>query len=466
MQGAFRVGVLVTVGAALFLGVYWILGKSVFSSKTVTYYAQFADAGGITSGATVMMAGVQIGQVTKVELKGPDKALVTMAVDEGVQIPVGSTVELPTALIGIGDRQLNILPPAKGWTGSLAPRSILLGVKQSPFQSLLPDMNSTLAELNKTISAARRLIEDTPIKKNVESLLAATNKTVKQFGDLAARLDTTVAQNQANLRQLLTNGNKIMADIGLATGKLTAYVKSGKLEGQIDGLMAELDKTVKAGQKLVGDLNAIVADPELKESLSSVLANANKISESGTRLAANAEAMSKNGVEITDNAVQVSKKVNALADDAKDLFDRLKKAVEKLPKEIKFPTIEAEADVMRETHPDRWRTDLNMKVPAFGNEFYFGFYDAFESNKINLQLGKELGSSALLRYGVYAGKPGLGVDYRLAPRFSLRGDLFGANDTRFDVRARYDFGNGIFGWIGVDRIFRKNAPTIGVGFSK
>lgn len=465
MQGAWKVGLLVVVAGALFLGIYWVLGKSVFASKSELYYAEFQDAGGITTGSEVMMAGVQIGQVSGVELKGPNKALLTLSIHDGVRIPEGSKVELPTALIGIGDRQLNVAAPPK-WTSFANPGTVFQGVKQSPLQSMLPNVDETLSELTRTVASARKLLEGSPISKKLEVLLDNSNQTVKQFGLLAARLDTTVAQNQATLRSLLAHGNKIMADLGAASGKLAAYVKTGKLEGQIDGLMAELDKTVKSGQKLVTDLDAIVGDPALKDNLSTILANATKITESGTRLAANAETMSKNGVEVTENAVEVSKKVNALADDAKDLFDRLKKAVEKLPKEIKFPEIRAEANLFRESDPGRWRTDLNMVVPIGGNDVYLGLFDAFESNKINLQLGRRVGPNSVLRYGVYAGKPGVGVDYRLAPQFSLRGDLFGANDPRFDLKARYDFGNGLFGWIGVDRIFRQNAPTIGIGIRR
>ena len=60
----------------------------------------------------------------------------------------------------------------------------------------------------------------------------------------------------------------------------------------------------------------------------------------------------------------------------------------------------------------------------------------------------------------------MGVEYRLAPALSLRGGLYDINELRGDIRARYEFGNGLYGFVGVNRLFNQNAPTIGIGFRK
>jgi len=68
MQSATRVGFLVVVFVGLLVGAYAVLQRSFFAPKTKTYYAEFADAGGVTTGARVLMAGVEIGTVAGVEL--------------------------------------------------------------------------------------------------------------------------------------------------------------------------------------------------------------------------------------------------------------------------------------------------------------------------------------------------------------------------------------------------------------
>jgi phospholipid/cholesterol/gamma-HCH transport system substrate-binding protein len=66
-----RVGAFVIAALLVFLGVIYMLGARarLFESKQVVA-AEFAQVGGLTEGATVRLAGVQIGRVSAVELPG------------------------------------------------------------------------------------------------------------------------------------------------------------------------------------------------------------------------------------------------------------------------------------------------------------------------------------------------------------------------------------------------------------
>jgi hypothetical protein len=107
-----------------------------------------------------------------------------------------------------------------------------------------------------------------------------------------------------------------------------------------------------------------------------------------------------------------------------------------------------------------------VTVPFGEERATIGLYDAAESNKLNLQLGRDLTSLLSLRYGVYASKPGIGVDYVLSPRVSLRGDLFGLNDPQMDFRVAYGFGQGFNAWAGIERVFQRPMVAFGVGVKK
>src|SRR5438128_2735656 len=64
-----RVGVFVLVGLAVFLGVIYMLGaRARLFEARYTLYGEFTEVGGLQEGATVRLAGVQIGRVSKVEL--------------------------------------------------------------------------------------------------------------------------------------------------------------------------------------------------------------------------------------------------------------------------------------------------------------------------------------------------------------------------------------------------------------
>ena len=67
----FRVGVFVLMALAVFLGMVYALGARarIFEAR-YTIHADFAEVSGLTEGATVRLAGVQIGRVSGVHLPG------------------------------------------------------------------------------------------------------------------------------------------------------------------------------------------------------------------------------------------------------------------------------------------------------------------------------------------------------------------------------------------------------------
>src|SRR5438552_16621273 len=67
----FRVGLFVLVALAAFLGMVYALGaRARLFEARYTIHADFTEVGGLTDGATVRLAGVQIGRVTGVHLPG------------------------------------------------------------------------------------------------------------------------------------------------------------------------------------------------------------------------------------------------------------------------------------------------------------------------------------------------------------------------------------------------------------
>src|SRR5438034_8883110 len=67
----FRVGVFVLVALAAFLGMVYALGaRARLFEAHYTIHAEFTEVAGLTEGATVRLAGVQIGRVTDVHLPG------------------------------------------------------------------------------------------------------------------------------------------------------------------------------------------------------------------------------------------------------------------------------------------------------------------------------------------------------------------------------------------------------------
>jgi len=466
MQDASRVGFLVIVFIALVLGAYAVLGKSVFAPKTTSYYADFPDAAGIAPGAKVLMAGVKIGTVREIELRSPNVARMTLDIESDKKIPAGSTAMLQTSLIGFGDNPVQIVPPASPNGSFLAANSVLKGVKASALSGILPNSEQTVAELNKTLAATRRLLEDQKLKKSLEELLATSNKTIAEFGKLANGASTLMAQNKATIAKAMADAAGAIADVRKGIELATKLLKDDKLKGQMSAILDRLNATGAQAELLVKNLNEFITDPTLRQPLSASMENIKTMTDSGTRIAASTEDIAKNGVTISEKAIELAEKANLIADEARATLQKLQGFFQKVPSGDVFSKIETRMDLVRESDPGRFRTDVDVAMPFKDYKLHLGVFDAFETNKLTAQLGQKFGADNEYRYGVYAGKPGLGVQYQLAPKFYLDGNLFGLNETRLDIRARYDFGKDIVGWLGVNRAFNGNAPMIGIGIRK
>ncbi|MFN8219511.1 MAG: MlaD family protein [Fimbriimonadales bacterium] len=467
MQGAWKVGLLVVVFVGLLLGAYRTLGQSLFKPETDKYDILFADASGIAEGTRVLLAGVKIGQVEKVSLDTPQRARVSFSVQKGVKLPAGSGAVLPESLIGIGDNPIQIVPPVKLSGTALTPGAEIVGVRSSPLASLFPDTKGTMEEVNKTLAATRKLIENEELKNNLNKLMATSEKTVAQFGSLASRIDGLVGANQKSIQTAINNAAAAMEEVKKTTAAVQKLASDPQWKDKVAGLLDNLSATTKKADELMASLNEFVGDPALKDSITKTLANTEKMSESGTKIAANAEEMSKNGITITEKATALMDKANTIADEARELLKKLGGVFEKGSSVgAGLKDIEADMDISRDSRPGRWRTDAEVIIPVGERKVHLGLYDAFESNKITLQLSQRWNDRLSYRYGIYASKPGVGVEYRLAPALSLRGDLYDINELRGDIRARYEFGNGLYGFVGVNRLFNQNAPTIGIGFRK
>jgi len=464
MGPAVRVGAF----AALFL-VLAVLGMSVlqrglFAPRRSEYFAEFSDAGGVTTGSPVFLSGVQVGSVTNVNLTKGNVARLTLEIEQTTHIPADATALVPASLISIGESRV-LLAGTPG-SGQMKPGSVIPGSLGSPLQGL--NLDETLGEVNKTLIAVRDVVEDQEMKAGIKKLLASLDRTANNFGTVAGRVDTLVARNQGVMEQSLRSASSSLTNLQAVTVEVRKLVASGELQGKTTALLDTLQGAVTEGKALVSDLRAMANDPQMKSQIHETLENVKVISASGTRVAADAELMAKNGVKVSEEATVLMKKANSLADEVDSLIKKFNKTVDDITERGKgFSSgVQIEATVMGETRPGRLRTDLNATIPIGQERLSLGLYDAFESNKVNLQFVRSFGSRTDLRYGVYASKPGIGVDYALAPRVGLRADVFGLNDPRFDARLGIDLGRSVTGWFGLDRVFERNSPSLGVTIRK
>lgn len=111
MKGRFRlelaVGVFMLIGLGCLAYLSIRLGKlDVRGGHSYEVTAIFSDLGGLREGAAVMIAGVNVGRVTRVRLSH-DEAEVTLGLESGLQLREDSIVSVKTSGL-IGEKFLQI----------------------------------------------------------------------------------------------------------------------------------------------------------------------------------------------------------------------------------------------------------------------------------------------------------------------------------------------------------------------
>jgi len=325
--------------------------------------------------------------------------------------------------------------------------------------------------------AFRKLLEDQKLQAKVTDLLATSNITLERFGTLAHNANSLMASNQANIGRAISAATAAVEDVHKVTLRVAQLMEEGKLQKDAVAIMDRIKTISQHADSMVQDLNKLINDPKLRDPIAQTASNVSDITTTGKQIANNVADITKNGTAITENAAVVSKKAITLTDKATEIAtkaveieDQLKGVLDKVggffnkaPSGKDIPKITSEMDLMRQSQPGYWRTDVNFSVPLSDSNLTLGIYDAFESDKLTAELGKNVTDRVGYRYGIYASKPAVGVDFLLAPRLSLRGDAWDINSPQLSLRTNYEFGNGFLGWVGFDRVLRDNAFTFGIG---
>jgi phospholipid/cholesterol/gamma-HCH transport system substrate-binding protein len=185
-----RVGVFVLVGLAAFLAMIYALGaRARLFEPRFTVFAEFSEVGGLVEGATVRLAGVQIGRVSGVELPsqpgGKVRVAMTIAKQFGDRVRKDSVARIETQGL-LGDRIVEITvgtskAPAVGPNDLIASRD--------PF-----DINQVMgesAQVVKNIGTLADSLRETAQTLNQSRLIdeaAATVQTARRITEQVGKM--------------------------------------------------------------------------------------------------------------------------------------------------------------------------------------------------------------------------------------------------------------------------------------
>jgi len=227
-----------------------------------------------------------------------------------------------------------------------------------------------------------------------------------------------------------------------------------------------------------------VGDQDLRKNIVQTTANVNKLTETATETMKKLDATAENIRKLSGDE-QLGSDAKATLGNVKEAtasVQRLMARIEKIrlpgeprttppgpkppPQPSSFTSLVEPGliiDSNYDTTSERYRLDANYSLLSGDRGFYrVGLAGATEGNKLNFQLGSfaRLPVGSALRYGLFAGKLGVGADAR-AQGVDWRLDVFDPNRLTVNLRAKKYLGSDSAFLLGLDSVGHGNRLTVG-----
>ncbi|MDQ6611227.1 MAG: MlaD family protein [Gemmatimonadota bacterium] len=277
------VGALLVVTLVLGLGgTLWIARGGLSSGYEM--YAKFPWGAGLKQGQPVLLAGVNVGFVSDVELVPDGTLLVKMSIKKDYHIPIGSTATV--AVNGIFGDQLIALTPVRATTQFLPERdTIPTGVPSPGISDLLAkgdsittdvkaltgrirtelvddggikEVRKTIVDMSKLMTQITTVVNDqskqltstqAQLRKTLASIDSAkVDSTVTNFRAASAnleRLSRSLDSTRLEVNGLITKVNSGNGSIGLLLNDRTTFDRANNLLARMDSLLADIKKNPK-----------------------------------------------------------------------------------------------------------------------------------------------------------------------------------------------------------------------------
>lgn len=283
----------------LFFGMQFLKGLDLFASES-HYEMKFNNIDGLSITSPVYANGYKIGAVKSInyDFANPEKGIsVGVDVDESMKIPVGSTAEIVSDLMG--NVKVNLILAhtsqylAVGGTidGRVNDGALGEAKKMVPaIEKMLPKIDSILASVNV-------LLSDPAVKAsvhNVSKITADLTTSTRQLNALMAQVNGALPGMIARTNGLLGNASGMMANAngGITEARGAIRGASGMMDNlnnkvnEVDlaGTMSKVNQALEHINTLTAKLNSnegsmglLMNDPSLYHRLSNTVRDADSL---------------------------------------------------------------------------------------------------------------------------------------------------------------------------------------------
>ena len=219
-----------------------ILAISVIPFGSTTYHAKLAHTGGLRVQEGVQIAGVEVGEVTKLDVAG-DHVDVTFTVDRDLRLGARTTAAVKVGTL-LGTHFLAVDPRGGG---HLADDTIPLARTAVPFnlQDVIDEGTDAVNELD-----GAKLAESLSV---VGDTLKAAGPNLGPAFQGVTRISEVITKRDEQIAELLNASESISAQLSASTGDLTRLMRES------NDVIEELVKRREAIRDLLSDVSSVTA---------------------------------------------------------------------------------------------------------------------------------------------------------------------------------------------------------------
>ncbi|MEQ8238518.1 MAG: MlaD family protein [Cyclobacteriaceae bacterium] len=251
MSKEIKVGIIALVaGVTLYYGFNFLKGVDFFSS-TKKYYVLYDNVDGLTKSNPVIINGLTVGRVSKIQLKQQVKnqILVELTIDQEIDLGDETVAKLSnTDFLG----SKGIVLEVGSLKNKLEPKDTLISEVDKGIGQILEDATPVANNLNVTIS-------------RINDILVGMQGSGEKINDAIGNLNLTMTKlnvileknKDLDVSEILASTNKLIENVDRRTSQIEPIIaKSEQLMDSLNNL--RLNQTLFAIEKLVENLNQTV----------------------------------------------------------------------------------------------------------------------------------------------------------------------------------------------------------------
>ncbi|MEM6686070.1 MAG: MlaD family protein [Bacteroidota bacterium] len=260
----------ITALALLYVGISYLMSKSVFSGGRV-FYAEYNDVGGLVPATKVMINGYQVGKVQDIQLQPSGKSIVKLSIDHDFQFSKNSILQLQENGF-IGGKSIAIMLQQDGSpmavSGDTLQTRVQLGMiddfknqlvpLQEKLENMIVSADSLLTSVNAVFDGESRI--------NLKSSIAELSITVTNFKKASGTFNEILEDNQGRLDSVMTNVGTMTANFSKVSDSL-ANIQFNKTVKQLQATIGGLDKIIAGIENGEGSVGKLLKDKQLYDNL-------------------------------------------------------------------------------------------------------------------------------------------------------------------------------------------------------